>query len=312
MAPFLPVQGGILVMMGLDRFSGADLWSPGALIVFIIIGACYLLLVGPLRGRFVNSEPVSIGRRLLFLAGLVTYYIGNYGPFMLLGHLMFSMHMLSMVLSFFLAPPLLLLGLPKWLVQPVISHRAVAPFFRFLTHPLVTVLCFNVFFSFYHMPVIHDYVMTHYAVHMVYFNVLLLTSFMMWWPVLGPMPETEKLSELRKMAYIFSNGVLITPACALIIFAENPLYSTFNDPQMWAMALGYCIPAGSDFILSNFVGPESFALFPPAEDQQLGGVIMKVMQEIIYGSALAYVFFNWYRKEKHDDELGEQGDPLPN
>jgi putative membrane protein len=41
------------------------------------------------------------------------------------------------------------------------------------------------------------------------------------------------------------------------------------------------------------------------DDQRLGGIIMKLMQELTYGSVLAYVFTSWYRKEKDqpDDQL---------
>jgi putative membrane protein len=37
-------------------------------------------------------------------------------------------------------------------------------------------------------------------------------------------------------------------------------------------------------------------------DQQLGGVIMKIVQEIVYGIALAYTFFRWYRTERKQEE----------
>jgi putative membrane protein len=37
-------------------------------------------------------------------------------------------------------------------------------------------------------------------------------------------------------------------------------------------------------------------------DQQLGGVIMKVIQEIIYGIMLGRVFFEWYRKDQEESE----------
>jgi putative membrane protein len=35
-------------------------------------------------------------------------------------------------------------------------------------------------------------------------------------------------------------------------------------------------------------------------DQQLGGVLMKVIQEIIYGTMLGHVFFEWYRKDQEE------------
>ena len=38
------------------------------------------------------------------------------------------------------------------------------------------------------------------------------------------------------------------------------------------------------------------------EDQQLGGIVMKLVQEVMYGAILAYVFYNWYKKEHADSD----------
>ena len=37
-------------------------------------------------------------------------------------------------------------------------------------------------------------------------------------------------------------------------------------------------------------------------DQQLGGVLMKVIQEIVYGFVLARVFLEWYKKDQQEAE----------
>jgi putative membrane protein len=51
---------------------------------------------------------------------------------------------------------------------------------------------------------------------------------------------------------------------------------------------------------SNVTVP--FAHLSPLDDQQLGGVIMKIIQEIVYGATLAYIFFRWYRRERKEDD----------
>lgn len=291
-------------MLGLQYFSFSALWSPIQLGLTVVVALLYLGLTGPWRTRFANSEPVSVGKKITFLIGLTVFYFAQGGPIDLLGHLMFSAHMTSMALSYLLAPPLMLIGIPGWMIRPLTNVPAVRKLLYALTSPVVGVLSFNVLFSFYHMPNIHDYVMTHFAVHYAYYFVLLVTSLMMWWNVITPLPEMNRLTHLKKMGYIFLNGVLITPACALIIFAGEPLYASYTDPNVWAQAMGYCVPAGSQLLLENFKGPEFFSIFSPLEDQQLGGIIMKLVQELVYGSALAYIFFDWYIHErKNDDEL---------
>src|SRR5690606_32699431 len=140
-------------------------------------------------------------------------------------------------LSYLIVPPLFLLCAPAFIWRLLFA----APFWRklrWLMHPLISLVLFNGLFSLYHVPRVHDFIMTNYTVHTIYYFVLLITSFMMWWQIVSPLPEWPRLADVRKMGYIFANGVLLTPACALIIFAPAPIYSIYSDPQIWADAMG--------------------------------------------------------------------------
>lgn len=296
-------------MWGLEYFSFRAVWSPFFLGAVLIIGLIYLLLIGPWRHRFADSAGVSTGQKAWFLSGLLIYYMTQGGPMNLLGHLIFSVHMMNMALVYLVVPLFVLLGLPAWLVRPVVRIKWVKSLLGVMTQPILTVLLFNALFSFYHWPWVLDFIMTHFTVHYLYDTAMLVAAFMMWWPIVTPLPEMERLSNIQKMAYVFANGVLLTPACALITFADHTLYSTFSDPNVWATAMGYCIPGGtSSELLAQFSGgPKFFSILSALEDQQLGGVLMKLTQEAVYGSVLAYIFFKWYRKENPD---GNRIDPL--
>lgn len=289
--------------LGLDQFSLVELWSPVFMLATIAIALGYYYVTGPLRHRFTNSEPVRWEQQVRFYSGLFLYYFALGGPLNILAHTMFSAHMLAMAIAYLIVPPLVLLGIPAWLVKPLFEYKVMKIVLKAM-HPLISLLLFNVLFSFYHIPVIHDVVMTNYLLHTVFYIVMLIAAFMMWWQITCPVPELRRLSELQRMAYVFASGVLLTPACALIVFAKDPMYATFSDPQTWAQAMGYCIPAGATIILADFGGPEHFAKIPAIDDQQLGGVIMKLVQEIMYGGILAYIFYQWYRRENPDGEEG--------
>jgi putative membrane protein len=291
----------MMSMFGLGNFGFSELWSPVFLLCAIAIAILYFYLTGPLRVRFKDSEPVNWELRVRFLSGLFLYYFALGGPLNILAHTMFSAHMLAMAIAYLIVPPLILLGLPAWLVRPLFEYKGMKIVLKAM-HPLICLLLFNVLFSFYHIPVIHDVVMTNYLLHTIFYIVMLIAAFMMWWQITCPVPELRRLSDLQRMAYVFANGVLLTPACALIVFAGAPMYASFSDPLIWAKAMGYCIPAGATAILADFGGPDYFALIPALDDQQLGGVIMKLVQEIMYGGILAYIFFQWYRRENPDDE----------
>lgn len=282
----------------MSEFGLRALWSPGFLIVITILAVLYILAVDQFRLQwFRESSPVQLKKKISMLSGLAIYYLAQGGPLDLLSHLVFSMHMLSMSLSYLIVPPMIIYGLPDWMLRRVLGVSGIGKTVRILTQPILTLVLFNILFSLYHFPVVLDYIMTHYAIHSIFFAVLLMAAFMMWWNVVSPLPEYERLSDVQKMGYVFANGVLLTPACALIVFAESTLYATYSDPTIWAKALGYCVPMGSDVILSMFKGPRDFAFFAPLDDQQFGGVLMKLMQELAYGVVLFYIFMRWFRRD---------------
>ncbi|MNP07228.1 Cytochrome c oxidase caa3 assembly factor [compost metagenome] len=288
-------------MLGLEYFSVADLWSPLFLVCILLIIVAYLLVVGPLSEKIAEAESVSVSRKSMFIVGMLILYIAQGGPVSLLGHMMFSFHMLTMALSYLVAPPLIMMGIPTWLWRALVR---INPFrrLRFLAMPLVAAILFNGLFSLYHIPTIHDYVMLHFNVHRVYYVVLFISAMLMWWTLLNPLPENAKGSSLGKMGYIFLNMVLLTPACGLIIFADHPMYATYSDPNIWAKAMGYCISGDTSVLLDNFGGPTFFSLMSPHVDQQVGGILMKFIQEMIFASILAYVFYHWYKKENQEDD----------
>ena len=146
-----------------------------------------------------------------------------------------------------------------------------------------------------------DTLMQSIVLHSLYQYLLFIASLLMWWHMIAPIPSTSPLSDLRRIGYIFANGILITPACALIIFAPEPLYQTYTDPTIWASVMAYCLPAGANVPMGLFAGPNSFAFLETRMDQQLAGVLMKMMQELTYGITIGYVFKQWLSKEKQQD-----------
>ena len=295
-------------MLGLEYFSFADLWSPLFMVFMLLIIAGYLLVVGPFSEKFAEGEPpVWWGKKTMFITGVFMLYLAQGGPVSLLGNMMFTFHMLTMALSYLVAPPLIILGMPTWLWRALLR---VNPFLRLrlLANPIVAAVLFNGLFSFYHIPAIHDYVMLHFNVHRLYYIVLFLSAMLMWWTLLNPLPEKIKGSSLGKMGYIFLNMILLTPACGLIIFAAQPMYATYSDPDIWAKAMGYCISGDTSVLLESFGGPTFFNLMSPLVDQQVGAILMKFVQEITFVSMLAYIFYHWYRNEnrEEDDDVAQR------
>ena len=279
--------------MDLDIFGFRALWSPYFLLVTIFIIATYFYITYYKAGdRFKRKEA------MYFLIAMVLLYITKGSPIDLLGHLSFTVHMVQMAFLFLVIPPFLLLGLPDWLLRKYVFKK----WFLMISQPLITLIFFNGLFSFYHVPSIFDIVKVDMMLHALFTGVLFISSLFMWWHLVNKIEESQQLSGLKKIGYIFANGILITPACALIIFSKTAMYATYADPAVWMEAMKLCVPAGTLSGL-DLSGPQMFINMPVVEDQQTGGVIMKIIQEIVYGIILAYTFFNWFKDDnKQADE----------
>lgn len=259
-------------------FVHAGNWDFQLNIIFLLLAIAYLLLTGPLHRRFKNAEPVKDWKKAVFLSGLILYYFSLGSPLNLLGHEMFSMHMLQMAFLYFVVPPLLLMGIPAYLLRLILRIKPVKMILSFFTRPIFTLFLFNGTMSFYHVPVVFDAIMASETLHIVSHAILMFTAICMWWPIVAPVPEIDNLKPLFKLALIFGNGVLLTPACAMITFTNELLFNTYAE-------MSQLVP-----------------LMSPIHDQQLGGVIMKIMQEIVYITAISVVLVRWIRSERAKDE----------
>lgn len=292
----------VISVLTLDIFGFEALWSPYFLFILILLTAGYFILTTKYRTNiFQNSEPLTKKQEFLFLLSMVLLYVIKGSPLDILAHLMFYIHMIQMALLVLVVPPIFILSIPNWVWEKIFSVRTIDTLFKSLTKPLIALIVFNGLFSFYHVPIIFDHVMQNIWLHAGYSIILFFTAIFMWWPLLNQMPGHQTLNGLKKVGFIFADGILLTPACALIIFADNTLYATYSDPHVWGQVMKLCVGA-ANFESLNLSGPQLFSSMSLIEDQRLGGVIMKIIQEIVYGVILGRVFFEWYRKDQEDSK----------
>ena len=287
-------------MLTLDIFGFKALWSPYFLTILLAITVGFFLITTKYRTKFLNNEPLNAKQAVLFLIAMGLLYAIKGSPLDLMGHLMFYIHGISMVLLVFLVPPLFILSIPHWLWRTILNLKGIKSLYKLFSKPVVAILLFNAFFSFYHIPLVFDHVMQNRYLHAGYSILLFIFAIGMWWSLICPLEEYKNLTGIKKVAYIFVNSILITPSCALIIFSDTSLYATYHDPKVWSQVMSLCV--GSSFDNLNLTGPELFSSMSAVEDQRLGGIVMKILQEMIFAVVLAQVFFEWYRNDQEDSE----------
>jgi putative membrane protein len=287
--------------MSLAIFGFRALWSPFLFIFVLLITAGFFLITIKYRSYFKNSEPLTKSQAFLFIVAMILFYLTKGGPIDLMGHLMFYAHMIQMAVLLFIIPPILIISIPDWIWKNLWATTLFSRTFGFLKKPLIILILFNTVFSLYHLPIIFDFIKTNIILHELYTGLLMLLALGLWWPLVNKIETYQSLTGLKKVAYIFASGALILPACALIIFNDHPMYATYSNPELWAKSLELCVPSSTLSSL-DLSGPEMFTSMSLIHDQQLGGVLMKVIQEIVYGFVLSRVFMEWYKKDQQEAE----------
>lgn len=284
--------------LNLQIFGFRALWSPYFLSFLIIVGIIYYLVTVIYKKKFTDAPNPTLKQQALFLSGLLLVYLTKGAPLDLLSHIMFGAHMVQMAFLYFVAPVLLIRGLPNWVWRRVINLKGIKPVFKMFTQPLLALGLFNTLFPLYHVPLVFDFSKSSPVIHASITIGLFILAIFMWWPVITPLKEEETLVPLLKIGYLVLSIFLVSIACALVIFATKPLYDAFSADGSWVQSLSLCVPPDVlNGISSTLSGPEMFSPFNTIDDQQFGGIIMMFLQQIIYGSVIGWVFFGWFSKK---------------
>lgn len=162
-------------------------WHTEPLLIGGILAAAwaYCLLTGPYR----DPQRRFPGRKATFFAlAVISFYLAVGSPLDALGeNFLFSAHMVQHNLLMYLIPPLLLIGLPAWLVDAAfIRYWYLQKITQFLVHPIIAGVSFTLVFSLWHIPFLYEWALHDKAVHIIEHLTMLFVSLQIWWCILGP------------------------------------------------------------------------------------------------------------------------------
>lgn len=236
--------------------------------LLVIIGG-YFYAIGPLRQRYHWAESVDRGKIAYFVAGWLTLALALVSPLDTLGdEYLFSAHMVQHMLIAVVAPPLLLMGTPGWLLEPLVKRPLVGRVARTLTNPIVAFGLFNGMMWLWHAPVLYDATLSNDNVHILEHTLFIVTGILFWAPIVSPVKEIPRIPLGFGVLYLFLGCQPMVVLGALLTFAASPLYQPYvTDPRIWGST--------------------------PLGDQQLGGLIMWLPTNIPYVIGLSALFFRW-------------------
>jgi putative membrane protein len=250
-----------------------DVW---ALVVTLAIGYWLALArLGP--SQVAPGEAVATRRHVLcFALGVVALWLHADYPIHDIGEgYLFSVHMFQHIGFTLVAAPLLLLGLPVWLVRWLVRPRAVGLVVSKLARPLPAAVVFNLVTVLTHWPVIMQASLRYHPLHLLVHTVIFTSALLMWFPVLNRVPELPTMSYPTRMVYLFLQSVVPTVPASFLTFGSTVMYRFYAEaPRPWS--------------------------FSALDDQQMAGALMKIYAGFLLWAVIAAMFFRWYAGEQRD------------
>lgn len=266
-----------------SRFSWLE-WSihPSTVVGLAALGAAYLF-----RARHATAEhPVSGWRKLSFFSALFVIFASLNGPVHdLSDNYLFSGHMIQHLMLTMAMPPLLIPGVPGWMLRPLLRNRAASAIARRLTRPVTCFVVFNVVIAAWHLPALYNAAMANHAIHIVEHLMFMAAAVLMWWPLASQLPELPRLAYPGQMLYTFLMSIPMSVIAVYITLSDQVLYPHYaSAPRILPLS--------------------------PMDDQLLGGLIMWIPGGMIFMVIMTVVFFKW-SAHGADDAASAQVDWKP-
>lgn len=242
--------------------------------VWLVVGALAVMYVTAVR-RWASGPPAERRRRgLAFAVGLLLLWVATDWPMEdVAERSLLSVHMAQYLVLAMIAPGLMLLGLPREVVDRVLAGRGRRALARAASRPWAAWLVVNLVLVVSHWnPVIEAYLansLVHLVMHVVWFA----SGMVLWWPVLSPLPDVPRLSPPAGIGYLFVQSVVPTIPASFLTLGDTPLFAAYERLPK---------PPGIDAMT----------------DQRIAGLLMKIGGGVILWSAIATIFFRWSLREE--------------
>jgi putative membrane protein len=257
---------------------GFPAWQPHP-DVWLIVGllvAAYAVAVTRVGPRYVMPGHAAVSRfqMMCFGCGAAAVLVASDYPIHdLAERYLFSIHMVQHLVYSLVAAPLLLLGTPAWMARALLSPPGFMRAMRWLARFFPATVLYNAVVVFTHVPATVDVALRYAVVHFALHALILLSSIVVWMPILSPLPEVPRLFPPLAMFYLFLQSVVPTVPASFLTFGKTPLYHVYATfPRLWGISA--------------------------LTDMQAAGLIMKIAAGILIWGIITIVFFRWFRREE--------------
>jgi putative membrane protein len=254
-------------------------WTTGSIHPEVVL-ACGVVAAAWAWAWHARGTRPRPGQAARFAGGLLALLLALNGPLHDLSDwYLFSAHMVQHLVLTLVVPPLLLTGVPGFmldaLLRPCLARRGPGAVVRTLTRPLPAFTAYAVAVVGWHLPGPYNSALEIHGWHVVEHLALLGTAILGWWPIASPSRLAPPLPYAAQLLYLFVFGMPMTVVAAMVTAAETVLYPFYE-----------AAPRITDLTA--------------LADQRLGGVIMWVPSGLIPLIAFTAVFFRWAAAEAEE------------
>jgi putative membrane protein len=256
--------------------------------VWLLIGGLTALYVYAIRVIGPKAVPAgqpaaTTAQKRWFVFGIVLLWLAADWPVHDIGEqYLYLVHMSQHLVLTLVVPPVMLLATPEWLARLVVGQGRVERIVKRMARPVPAALVFNALVLLTHWQLVVNTASTnglfHYAVHAA----VVTAAIFFWIPVCGPFPEL-RISPPAQMLYLFITSIIPTVPGAWLTFADGAVYSAYDIPnRLWGISV--------------------------TSDQQVAGVLMKLVGGTYLWVLITVIFFRWAMREHLD---GRRPTPAP-
>jgi len=223
------------------------------------------------------GRPVPLWRQLCFGSGIVLMLLMLFSPGGFLAEELVIAHMIEHLIIGDIVSLLLVLGLTRAIMQPVLSIRPLSKL-QVLANPLVAYPLWAINLFVWHLPALYDSAYGGAAIHGLEHSMFLGFGMLMWMPVFGPLPTPSWFSTSWKIIYVIAVRFTAAVLGNILMWSSFTLYENYAAGQAkWGLTA--------------------------VQDQSIAGVIMMVEGTFLILGVLAWTFFESARHGMRKQEL---------
>ena len=264
---------------------GGGAFAPLELIGLTAVGAAYGLRAASLARE---GRPVPNLRLACFYSGVALIAAAFASPVAHLGEELVLAHMIQHLVIGDLAALLIVIGLTRAVLQPVLAIRFVDRL-QALALPAVALPLWIASLFAWHVPALYEGAVTNDAVHALQHACFVGFGIAMWMPVAGPLPVPAWFGGGAQLAY---TGIARLAAAGL------------GNVLMWSGTVLYPVYAAG----------EAYWGVDPLTDQGIAGAIMMAEGGLVTLGVLSWVLLRWAERDTEKQRLldlaRERGVPL--